>query len=71
MFCRVQLAQSIRLLDRPEQLDALIDELIALEFDKTSMLKMLPKLAGVLAELDTGRMAQEAVLFYLRKQFNN
>ena len=42
--------------DRPEAFDELIDELFRLDFQKSEILKMMPKLAGVLAELNMSRI---------------
>ena len=56
IFCRVQLAQSIRLLDRPESFDALINQLKALHFQNEEILKILPKFAGILSELEAEKM---------------
>ena len=43
VFCRVQLGQSIRLLDRPETLGHLTSELKKLNFTTVEILKILPK----------------------------
>ena len=43
---------------RPESLDELIDELFRLDFQKSEILKMMPKLAGVLAELNVTRITE-------------
>ena len=45
-------------LKRPESLDELIDELFRLDFQKSEILKMMPKLAGVLAELNVPRITE-------------
>ena len=42
--------------DRPEAFDELIDELFRLDFQKSEILKIMPKLAGVLAELNMSRI---------------
>ena len=43
-------------LKRPESFNELIDELFRLGFQKSEILKMMPKLAGVLAELNVPRI---------------